>query len=115
MTAPSAGQPTPDPKAGIERLERYLATESERNQARKAAEAFADRMPCLTWAERQQLLRLYTGERLAEAQRLRNRLAQQEAAHEARERLRGRCIKVALLLGAVSAALTLWLIVGMVR
>ncbi|MEU9014701.1 hypothetical protein AB0D12_34105 [Streptomyces sp. NPDC048479] len=115
MTAPSTGQPTPDPEAGIERLERFLAAESERTQARKAAETFADRMPCLTWAEREQLLRLYTGERLVEAQRLRNRLAQQEAAHESRERLRGRCIKVALLLGAVSAALTLWLMLGILQ
>ncbi|MFF7206526.1 hypothetical protein [Streptomyces sp. NPDC008141] len=102
----------PEPQAGIERIERFLAAASERTHAQKAAEAFADRLPSLTSTERQQLVSLYMRERLAEAERRRKQVAQQAAAHSIRERLRVRCIKIGLLLGLFSASLTLWLIVG---
>ncbi|WP_327676660.1 hypothetical protein [Streptomyces sp. NBC_00467] len=115
MTAPSTGQPAPDPQAGIERLERFLAASSERLQAQKAAEAFADRMPNLTSSERQQLISLYADERLADDKRRRSQRARLEVAHEARERLRARCIRVALLLGVCSTVLTLCLIVHTLR
>ncbi|MFG2887947.1 hypothetical protein [Streptomyces sp. NPDC048248] len=115
MTSASAREPAPDPAAGIGSLEAFLAAEIERDHARKKAEAFADQLPSLTSAERQQLTRLYTHERLAESKRLRRRLAQQQAAHEARERLRRRCITVAVLLGSFSVALTLGLILWTLR
>ncbi|WP_433570162.1 hypothetical protein [Streptomyces sp. CA-251247] len=41
------------------------AASSERTPARKAAEAFADRMLYLTTAKRQQLISLHADERLA--------------------------------------------------
>ncbi|MFE6129124.1 hypothetical protein ACFQ6Q_12760 [Streptomyces sp. NPDC056437] len=114
MTVSSTGQSAPDPHAGIERIERFLAAASERTQAQRAAEALADQLSTLTSTERQQLVSLYTVERLAEAKRWRNQLAHQEAAQDVRERLRRRCIRIALLLGLFSASLTLWLIVGVV-
>ncbi|MFE7794794.1 hypothetical protein [Streptomyces sp. NPDC057460] len=114
MTPPT-GRPTPGPEAGIERLERFLASESERTRARTAAEAFADQMPLLSRAERQQLLRLYTSERLAESRRLRTQRDREQASQEARERLRRRCISVALALGAFSTVLTLFLIATTLR
>lgn len=94
MTSPSAQEPAPDPSAGIDSLERFLAAENERAQARK---------------------RLDAGDRLTESERVRGGLASQEATHEERERVRRRCIKVALLLGSFSAALTLYLILWIVQ
>ncbi|MET9667954.1 hypothetical protein ABZY19_21600 [Streptomyces sp. NPDC006475] len=114
MSVPSTGQSAPDPQAGIERIERFLAAASERTQALQAAEAFADHLPSLTSTERQQLVRLYVGERLVEVRRRRKQIAQQEAVQDVRERLRGRCIRIGLLLGLFSASLTLWLIVDIV-
>ncbi|MEU9487490.1 hypothetical protein AB0D83_28230 [Streptomyces decoyicus] len=93
MTSPSAQEPAPDPAAGIDSLERFLAAENERAQARKRLDA-SD---------------------LTESERVRARLAQQKATHEERERVRRRCIKVALLLGSFSAALTLCLILWIVQ
>ncbi|MER7661502.1 MULTISPECIES: hypothetical protein [unclassified Streptomyces] len=114
MTARSTGHSAPDPYAGIERIECFLAAASARIMAQEAAEAFADQLPTLTSAERQQLVSLYAGERLAEAERRRTQIAQRDAAQDVRNRLRRRCIGIALLLSLFSASLTLWLIVGMV-
>ena len=62
---PPAGQPIPDPAAGIDEIERFLAAHTEYRRARQVAEAFADRMPQLTTGERGQLVLLYAREHLA--------------------------------------------------
>ncbi|KAA6223457.1 hypothetical protein CP973_17355 [Streptomyces albofaciens JCM 4342] len=60
--------PTPDGQeisAGIARLEGYVLYQAEAGRARAEAEAFADRMPWLTTAQREEVVRLGTEDRLA--------------------------------------------------
>ncbi|MFG2591328.1 hypothetical protein [Streptomyces sp. NPDC048438] len=101
--SPPPGLPTPDPAAGIQELERFLAAQTEYSRARQVAEVFADRMPHLTTAERQQLVTLYTREHLKASHRLHTELLRQRAVHEAHDLLRRRCLAVALLIGAAGA------------
>jgi len=107
MKPAPADDAAPDPAAGLHALERYLAAETEHTRARRAAEAFANRMPQLTTTERRQLVRLYAHEHLLSSQRLRTELAWQRAAHDARDLLRRRCVTVALLVSTACGGFTL--------
>lgn len=94
--------------SGIAALEGYLLAQAEISDARREAEAFADRLPWLTSAERAEVVRLYSAERLELSRRFLRRVT--ERSHELRaqysaryEQLRRRvlCTGAGLLLGAV--------------
>lgn len=106
MSAPSPGQPVPDPAAGIHDLERFLAAKSGRTAARQSPGALADRTPHLTAAERRRDVTLAARERRTGHGGLRAEPARGETP-AARDRLRRRCLTVAWLLGAACAALCL--------
>ncbi|MGK5637529.1 hypothetical protein ACSNOK_04305 [Streptomyces sp. URMC 126] len=63
-----------DVAAGINRLEGYLLLKAEADAARRAAEAFADRLPWLDGPQRAELVDLYTRDRLDRHRRALERL-----------------------------------------
>jgi hypothetical protein len=92
--------------SGLARLEGHLMCQAEIGNARAEAEAFADRMPWLTTAQREEVVRLYTDQRLAVArtvlQRVTDRCHELQSDYTARyEQLRRRllCACVAIVLG----------------
>lgn len=105
----------PEAASGIARLEGYLLYQAELRDARAEAEAFACRMPWLTSDQREEVVRLYTEDRIALSrrtlQRITTRCHELRAEYSARyEQLRRRllCTGLALLLAAVAlCALTL--------
>ena len=93
--------------AGIARIEGYLLARSHVQEAERDAEAFADRMPWLTTGQREEVVRVYTGDRIAVSRRVLEALVARSqelrAEHTARyEELRRRllCASVAALLGS---------------
>lgn len=54
-----------DTAAGIARLEGFLLCQAEKQRARTEAEAFARRLPWLTTAQQEEVVRHYAEERLA--------------------------------------------------
>ncbi|MEC4016333.1 hypothetical protein [Streptomyces sp. H27-D2] len=95
--------------SGIARLEGYLLCQAENRTARAEAEAFARRLPWLTGDQHEEVVRLYTEERLALArstlQRIADRCHELHADYAARyEDLRRRLARamLAVLLGAAS-------------
>ncbi|MET9297216.1 hypothetical protein [Streptomyces sp. NPDC003077] len=106
-----------DTARGIARVEGYLLWQAERDRARAEAEEFADRMPWLTTAQREEVTRLYREQRLVVARQVLRAIA--DRCEELREEytaryetLRRRLVRagVATLLGAVAlfvCALTL--------
>ena len=95
-------------ESGIARLEGYLLCQSEISGARAEAEAFAGRLPWLTEAQREEVIRLYAEERLELSRRLLRRIVDRcgelrgeytARYEELRRRLLGLC--AALLLGGL--------------
>ncbi|MET9422408.1 MULTISPECIES: hypothetical protein [unclassified Streptomyces] len=56
--------------AGLVRLEGYLLAQSRLQEAQQEAEAFAGRMPWLTSAQREEVVRAYTQDRIALSRRV---------------------------------------------
>jgi hypothetical protein len=93
--------------SGIAALEGYLLSQAEIRNARHEAEAFAERLPWLTSAERAELVRLYAEERLDISRRVLRRITErcrelrgEYAARYVRLRRRLLCVCVVLVLGA---------------
>ncbi|MEC3992749.1 hypothetical protein VSR01_03960 [Actinacidiphila sp. DG2A-62] len=113
---PRAGS---DIAAEINRIEVYLLTERERSLAREEAEAFAELMPWLLVAQREQVVHHYTRARL-EISRHQLRAAAVRAGelrqeyeqryHILRTRLLRRCTATVLAAFALTAALTATLV-----
>jgi hypothetical protein len=105
----------PEVTSGIARLEGYLLCQAELRDARTEAEAFVCRMPWLTADQREEVVRLYTEDRMALSrrtlQRITTRCHELQGEYSARyEQLRRRllCASLAILLAAVAlCALTL--------
>jgi hypothetical protein len=94
-------------ESGIARIEGYLLCQTEISNARAEAEAFARRMPWLTAAQHEEIVRLYTEDRMELSRRVLQRIADRcrelRAEYTARyEELRRRlvCACVAVVLGA---------------
>ncbi|MGW1139937.1 hypothetical protein [Streptomyces zhihengii] len=66
----SAQGPGPDVASGIARLEGYLLAQSRMSEARREAEDFADRMPWLTTAQREDVVSHYVQDRVALTRRV---------------------------------------------
>ncbi|MFC4494358.1 hypothetical protein ACFPA8_09455 [Streptomyces ovatisporus] len=92
---------------GIAQLEGYLLSQTYRQNARAEAEAFADRLPWLTSAQYDEVVELYTAERMALTRRVLEATVQRcgelrQEYTERYEQLRGRLlhrVTVALLAG----------------
>ncbi|MES4904444.1 MULTISPECIES: hypothetical protein [unclassified Streptomyces] len=117
----------PDPheiEAGIARLEGYLLCQSELGDARAEAEAFAGRLAWLTAAQREEVVRLYTEERVELSRRMLRRIVDRceelraeytTRYDELRRRLLCRCVAgvvAAMTLLAVVGAVALWAALG---
>ncbi|MEV6654544.1 hypothetical protein [Streptomyces sp. NPDC051219] len=114
MTAfPSSSGMSPEERAaGIARVEGFLMAQAEWDRARAQAQAFAARMPWLTTAQYEEVVRLYTEERIALSRHIlraaATRAGELRAEYAARYRtVRQRllCLTVASL--AVSVALVM--------
>ncbi|MEU4684969.1 hypothetical protein [Streptomyces xinghaiensis] len=99
--------------AGLAQLEGYLRGRTHIADARTEAEAFADRMPWLTTAQREEVVGGYVEDRLALTRRLLEHILQRSAelrteytARYASLRRRVLCTAVAAVLGAL--ALSVW-------
>lgn len=104
--------PDAEVSAGIAKIEGYLLAQSRVREAEQEAEAFAGRLPWLTGAQREEIVRIYTQDRIALSRRVLEALvarAQElRSEYEARYadlRRRLVCASVAALAG--SAALCL--------
>jgi hypothetical protein len=91
--------------SGIARLEGHLLAQTEISNARAEAEAFARRMPWLSTAQYEEVVRLYTEDRIALSRRVLERIvdrchelkAEYTARYERlRRRLVHRCVAVVL-------------------
>jgi hypothetical protein len=72
--------PAPDPDTGLRHLEGYLVWQAETTDARSAAHRFTDRLPWLTAAQRDEVIRVYTADHLD---------ASRKSIHHLAERSRG--------------------------
>jgi hypothetical protein len=54
----------PDPDTGLRHLEGFLVWQAETTEARSAAHRFTDRLPWLTTAQRDEVIRVYTADHL---------------------------------------------------
>ncbi|WP_369200208.1 hypothetical protein [Streptomyces sp. PU-14G] len=105
-TAPATEQTAAD----ISRIEGYLLLQAERGEAEAQAEAFAARMPWLTTGQRDEVVRLYTADRMALTRRvlhgLTERCVQLREEYTARYlQLRRRVLAQATLVLLLSVAL----------
>lgn len=108
---------------GLAELEGYLLCQAELRGARAEAEAFVERLPWLTAAQRTEVVRVYTEERLALARRMLHQVTErchalrQEYAQRyalLRRRLYCRCTALLVAAGSLVVAV-LVVVVGTAR
>ncbi|MFF3394083.1 hypothetical protein ACFYW1_24505 [Streptomyces sp. NPDC002669] len=108
--------PDEDTARGLAQLQGYLLWSAEVEEARRRAARFTDGLPWLTTAQREDVERAYTADRLAAARAALTRIATRSTAlrgeYEARyRRLRKRCVATGVVLvgaaGGACAALAL--------
>ncbi|WP_433343655.1 hypothetical protein [Streptomyces sp. CA-253872] len=104
-------QPTPDSARGLVQLEGYLLWNAEVAEARRRARCFTEQLPWLTTAQREDIERAYTADRLDDSKEMLRRVAARSvslrAEYTARyERLRRRCVATAVL-GMAAAVVSL--------
>jgi hypothetical protein len=106
-------------ESGIAQLEGYLLCQSEISGARAEAEAFVGRLPWLTGAQRDEVVRLYAEDRMELSRRLLRRIV--DRGHELRaeytaryEELRRRllCLCAALVLSGLALCVCVLLAVS---
>ncbi|MER7398576.1 hypothetical protein ABT381_24060 [Streptomyces sp. NPDC000151] len=100
--------------AGLGRLEGYLLCWTEAERARTEAAAFADRMPWLTTAQREEVIRQYTDDRLALTRRYLERIRHRCAELQEEYATRYRALRHRVLCLAVTAALSACALAGCV-
>ncbi|MGK5629128.1 hypothetical protein [Streptomyces sp. URMC 123] len=107
----SPGRPVPprdeSAAAGIARLEGYLLWHAETDRARAHAEAFADRMPWLTAAQRREVVLLCVDDRLATARAALEQVADRCRALRREYAERYEALRRRLLLATVTFSLAL--------
>ncbi|MGW0563889.1 hypothetical protein ACWDZ4_25580 [Streptomyces sp. NPDC003016] len=103
-------EPEGDSDRGLAQLEGYLLWSAEVAEARRQAGLFTEQLPWLTTAQREDVERVYTAERLAASRAMLVRIADRATAlrgeyTERYCRLRTRCVAAAVLAaGAASGA-----------
>ncbi|MFJ2919079.1 hypothetical protein [Streptomyces sp. NPDC087307] len=104
--------PDEDTTRGLVRLQGYLVWSAEVEEARRRAARFTDELPWLTTAQREDVERVYTADRLAASRATLCRVSARAAAlrgeYEARYRvLKARCVATGVVLvGAVGGTCT---------
>ncbi|MFF8917591.1 hypothetical protein ACF08M_30860 [Streptomyces sp. NPDC015032] len=104
--------PDKETARGLAQLEGYLLWSAAVEEARRQADRFTDELPWLTTAQREDVRRVYTADRVAASRtmfrRVRARAAELRGEYDARyRRLRARCVAVVVVLvGAVVGACT---------
>ncbi|MEV0600186.1 hypothetical protein AB0I82_12935 [Streptomyces sp. NPDC050315] len=99
-------------EAGLGRLEGYLLCWTEAERARNEAAAFADRMPWLTTAQREEVIRQYTDDRLVLTRRYLERVRHRCAQLQEEYATRYRELRHRMLCAAVAAALSACALAG---
>ncbi|MFF8612399.1 hypothetical protein [Streptomyces sp. NPDC015350] len=99
--------PDEDTARGLARLQGYLLWSAEVEEARRLATRFTDGLPWLTTAQREDVERAYTADRLAASRAALTRIATRSTAlrgeYEARyRRLRTRCVATGVVLGGAA-------------
>ncbi|WP_432055286.1 hypothetical protein [Streptomyces sp. bgisy022] len=97
--------PSQESARGLVRLEGHLLWAAELEDARRRAAAFAEQLPWLTTAQREDVERVYAAERVEASRayllRIRDRVAGLRVEYEERyRRLRTRCVAAALVAAA---------------
>ncbi|WP_327294931.1 MULTISPECIES: hypothetical protein [unclassified Streptomyces] len=101
-----------DTARGLVRIEGYLLWSAELEEARRQAARFAGQLPWLTTAQRDEVERVYTADRVAVSRavlvRISGRAAELRGEYTARyEQLKRRCVSVTVMaVGAVSGTYT---------
>ncbi|MER7699654.1 MULTISPECIES: hypothetical protein [unclassified Streptomyces] len=100
-------KPEKDAARGLAQLEGFLLWSAEVERARRQARRFTDQLPWLTTAQREDVERVFTDERVAASResliRIRDRADELREEYTGRYvRLRARCVAVSA--GAVGAA-----------
>ncbi|MEV6147948.1 MULTISPECIES: hypothetical protein [unclassified Streptomyces] len=104
--------PDEDSARGLVRLQGYLVWNAEVEEARRRAARFTGQLPWLTTAQREDVERVYTADRLAASRATLRRVSARAAAlrgeYEARYRvLKARCVATGVVfLGAVGGTCT---------
>lgn len=105
-----AGDNTPTPAdsaAGLRILEGYLYWQAETDRARHDAEEFADKLPWLTTAQREDVVRLYRLERVEASRAYVDRIAGRCQLLQRQYTARYQQLKIRVLGAAVALALCL--------
>lgn len=109
-------EPEKESARGLAQVEGYLLWNAEVEEARRHARRFADALPWLTTAQREEVERVYVTDRVAVSKEMLTRIAgravELRGEYTARyDRLRARCVAVSVLtvgtVGGSCAALTL--------
>ncbi|MFJ8849082.1 hypothetical protein [Streptomyces sp. NPDC102437] len=104
--------PDKDSARGLAQLQGYLLWSAEVEEARRRAGRFTDELPWLTTAQREDVERVYTADRLAASRATLCRISARATAlrgeYEARyRRLRARCVAAGVVaVGAVGGTCT---------
>ncbi|WP_413754202.1 hypothetical protein NRF20_40840 [Streptomyces sp. R-74717] len=104
--------PDKDSARGLAQLEGYLLWNAEVEEARRQAGRFTDELPWLTMAQREDVERVYTADRLATSRAMLCRVSARATGlrgeYEARYRkLKARCVAAGVVLvGAVGGTCT---------
>lgn len=110
--------PSQESTQGLDQLEGYLLWAAEVEDARRQADLFAEQLPWLTTAQREDVKRVYTADRIkashATLTRICERAAELRGAYEHRYRqLRARCVAAAVVgLASGASAVLLEFLVG---
>ncbi|MFG2626681.1 hypothetical protein [Streptomyces sp. NPDC048473] len=108
--------PDKDSARGLAQLEGYLLWNAEIEEARRQAGRFTDELPWLTTAQREDVARVYTADRLAASRamlcRISARATELRGEYDARyRRLKARCVAAGVVLvgvvGGTCTAVTL--------
>ena len=89
---------------GLRQLEGYLLWEAESAAARAGAEEFADRLPWLTGAQREEVVRICTADRLEVSRAVIHRIADRARELQGEYSTRYRTLKIRLLALFLTAA-----------
>ncbi|OON82615.1 hypothetical protein [Streptomyces tsukubensis] len=111
-------EPDNDSAHGLVQLEGYLLWNSEVEEARRRAGLFCEQLPWLTTAQREDVERVYTDDRLAASKAMlvhvSERATELRGEYSARyEQLKKRCVATAVVgAGALSGACTVFTVIG---
>ncbi|MGW7519938.1 hypothetical protein ACWGJ2_30605 [Streptomyces sp. NPDC054796] len=111
--------PDEDSARGLARLEGYLLWSAEVREAGRRASLFADQLPWLTTAQREEVERVYAADRLALSRdvllRIAHRATELRAEYSERyRRLRARCLTT-VALGCAGALTVLAMLLAVTR